>query len=157
MMMTVMDTVSAVKSTTRDRMGRWVTTQHQANTKQKLTIRPLEPISHRDFTANNPTAVLKYVNKKYDELCNHNIHDRLTLLGNLTEPDDDLAERIDRDVVRAAKAAKQRYKSPWSPDLAKAWASIHLYRMLRSQLRNPQPNNWPTIKVWQTNTKVCQM
>ena len=117
-------------------------------------LKPIEPISHRDFTANNPSAVLKYVNKKHDELCNHNIHARLTQLEQLTEPDDDLAERIDRDAVRAsliaAKAAKQRYKSPWSPELARAWASIHFYRMIRSQLHNPQINNWSTIRFWQT-------
>lgn len=94
-------------------------------------LKPLQPISHRDFTANNPRAVLTYVNKKYDGLCHHNIHERLTKLEQLTAPDDNLAERIDRDVLRAsliaAKAAKQRYKSPWSPALARAWARQHTF------------------------------
>jgi exonuclease III len=118
-----------------------------------VTASPLAPSQKRDFIADNPNAVTKYIQTKYKELKNHNITARLQELEQLTAPNHELAEKIDRDMVRAskiaAKAAKQRYHSPWSPALARAWATIHLLKAIRSQLKNPQIENWPTIRSWQ--------
>lgn len=116
--------------------------------------RPLGSLQRRDFTADNPQSVTKYIKKKCEELHKHNFVARLENLEQLTQPDHDLAEKLDRDMIRAAqiaaKAAKQKYNTPWSPKLAKAWATIHLFKAIRSQLKNPHINNWATIQSWQS-------
>ena len=48
----------------------------------------------------------------------------------------------------AAKAAKKKQRSPWSPTLDKAWAEIHLLKMIKSQLRNTRIQNWSAIFHW---------
>ena len=65
----------------------------------------LAPKSRREFTADNPTQVTQYINTKYDELMKHNIITRISRLEELTSPDHALAERIDRDMFRAAHKA----------------------------------------------------
>ena len=114
----------------------------------------LAPIPFRDFTADRPDKVTLYINKKLEELNKHNIIQRLEQLENMQTPDHEFAEKIDKDMIRAATIAakhiKAHHKYPWSPELAKAWATIHLWKTVRSQLRNPHLNIWDTIKHWQT-------
>lgn len=113
----------------------------------------LAPHKFRDFSAENPDKVVKYIERKYSELNKHNIEARLTHLERLTEPDHNFAERLDKDMTRASKIAeksvRRKYQTPWSPIMAKAWALIHLYKTVLSQHKNPQINNWATIHTWQ--------
>ena len=66
MMMTVSDTVSAIKSTTRDRMGRWVSTQFQGNTPNKLTIIVAYQVCQSKRTGQN-TAATQQINMILEE------------------------------------------------------------------------------------------
>ena len=84
----------------------------------------LAPRKHREFSADRPDKVVQYIETKYQELLHHNIIQRVAHLENLTTPNHDFAERIDRDMIRAAKkaskAAATKYRTPWSPKLARA-------------------------------------
>ena len=112
----------------------------------------IESARYRDFTADRPEVVVKYIARKHRELINHNIVSRLDHLEQLTAPDHALAERMDRDMVRAsliaAKEVKTKYRTPWSPRLATAWAEVHLLKMIKSQLSNSSLHNWSAILAW---------
>jgi hypothetical protein len=113
---------------------------------------PAPPRRHRDFSADKPENVVRYIERKYGELMKHNIEARLSQLENLSTPNHALAERIDKDMTRASKIAakhvKARPRTPWSPALANIWAEIHLLKMIKSQLKNPQIQNWSAILRW---------
>ena len=85
----------------------------------------------------------------------HNMEQRVRCLENASEPSHSLAERIDRDMTRAAqkaaKAAATKHKIPWSPKLARAWATIHLYKMVKSQIKIPDLQLGNSIREWQKN------
>jgi len=59
-------------------------------------------------------------------------------LNDLTQPDDDLAESLDRDFQRAsqhaAKKCRRVKQAPWSPKLAEAWAHLHFYRIANTAI-----------------------
>jgi len=115
---------------------------------------PLASLSQRDFRANDPEAVRKYIESKYAELLNHNILERLSLLEEMQDHNPDFVERIDRDMERAAIIATKTVKSykrfPWSPQLSKAWAVIHYYKICLSQIRRPEVNLGASIIKWRS-------
>jgi hypothetical protein len=115
----------------------------------------IQPSRTRDFSADKPDVVVKYIETKYNELIKHNIVARLQQLEQTSSPNHQLAEKIDRDMARAAriaaKAVKPRNQTPWSPKLAQTWAEIHLLKMIKSQLRNPRIQNWSAIFSWRDN------
>ena len=118
----------------------------------------LAPAAYRDFTTDQPAKVTQYIETKYEELNHHNIKRRIAQLENLTEADHVFAERLDADISRASRIAAKRVKatrqSPWSPDLARTWATIHLLLTLKSQILNPHLDNWETIHTWRQKYKV---
>ena len=99
----------------------------------------LAPVVARDFTTTAPGSVEKYVIAKMQYLTEHSFFERLTTLETLQRPDHALAESLDRDFTRAAlhgaKLCARKRRSPWSPDLAKAWAELHFYKLLKSSRR----------------------
>ena len=87
------------------------------------------------------------------ELSHHNFWERITRLNELHHPDHRLAKALDNNLNRAAKhaakAAKRRYQTPWSPAFAKAWATTYYYKLALSQSRNPQRDYSDAIHHWQ--------
>ena len=83
--------------------------------------------------------VAKYVNAKITYLNDHRFFERLTRLEEL-QPDSILPEALDRDFQRAAHHAARicarRQSTPWSPQLAEAWAELHFYRLIQSSKAN---------------------
>jgi exonuclease III len=114
---------------------------------------PIAPYESRDFNSKTPGTVVKYITAKMKELENHNFSDRIRRLNDLEQPDHEFAERLDRDMQRAAKVAakqaKRKYKTPWSPAFAKAWAMIRFSKLCLSRLRNPTVDLLPSIAEWQ--------
>ena len=112
---------------------------------------PLVSGSQREFRANDPEAVIE---SKYAELHNHNILERLLSLEEMQDHDPAFVERIDQDMERAAAIAIKTVKSykryPWSPQLSKAWAVIHYYKICLSQHRRPEVNLGPSITSWRS-------
>ena len=106
----------------------------------------------RDFTSKDPDVVRKYITAKVKELSNHNITARIEELEKLEVPDHHFAESIDRDMTRAARIAskevQRRYRTPWSPIFAKAWAQIHFYKMCQSQHKYNHDMS-ESIRAWQ--------
>jgi len=104
-------------------------------------ISPLSPMEYRDFRATSPQTVVKYVSKKMQYLLDHQFYERLQLLKQSTLANHELAEALDRDFQRAARhAAKQCARKPqpaWSPKLAKAWATLHFFKLAKSAKNNP--------------------
>ena len=99
---------------------------------------PLAPAAKRDFNTTNPETVRQYVKHKAAYLHDHRVLDRLTILENMVQPDHDFAEALDRDFQRAsfhaARKCSKRKSTPWSPQLATAWAELHFYRIAYASL-----------------------
>jgi exonuclease III len=114
---------------------------------------PMASYSSRDFNSKTPGTIVKYITAKMKELENHNFSARIQRLNELEEPDHQLAESLDRDMLRAAKVAakqaKRKYKTPWSPAFAKAWARIRFAKLCLSRIRNPTIDLLPSIHEWQ--------
>ena len=102
---------------------------------------PLAPVHKRDFNTTNPATVRQYVAQKAAYLHDHRVLNRLTILENLVQPDHDFAEALDRDFQRAsfhaARQCSKRKSTPWSPQLAAAWAELHFYRIAYASLTTP--------------------
>ena len=113
----------------------------------------LAPPSSRDFNSRQPKAVVEYITAIVKELNHHNFWEKLERLKQATSPRPLLAEKIDRDLTRAAKFAakkiKRRYQTPWSPAFAKAWATIHFFKIAKSRLKNPHIDYTPAFQQWQ--------
>lgn len=112
----------------------------------------------REFRTSSPGIIKKYIMAKMKYLHEHRFFDRLHTLDNLTESNHALAETLDRDLERAshhaARVCTQKSRPPWSPQLARAWAELHYYRLLLSASRttaNFEPaiqklkNQWPDL------------
>ena len=107
---------------------------------------PMAPLSKRDFTASDPKNVVNYIIAKGSELSDHhNLAARITALNSLTEPNDDLAKQLDRDMVRAsnhaAKTCRKQHQEPWSPALAKGWGLVHYYKVIFSMHKTGRDTN----------------
>jgi exonuclease III len=63
---------------------------------------PLASSTQRDFKASDPSSVRAYVETKFSELLKHNFLERIQTLESLRSPNHDIAERLDRDMQRAA-------------------------------------------------------
>lgn len=111
-------------------------------------INPLAPLERRDFKSTSPKVVAKYVSSKIKYLNDHRFYERLRELESSDTPNHSAAEALDRDFQRAANhAAKQcsrKNQAPWSPQLARCWATLHFYRLAKSSSQN-DANFRPTI------------
>ena len=99
-------------------------------------IVPLAPPERRTFLSTSSGVVQKYVTARLKYLHDHRFFERLANLAATNLPDPLLAESLDRDFQRAAihagRICSRRQSTPWSPQLAKAWAQLHFYRILKS-------------------------
>lgn len=116
----------------------------------------------REFSTSTPGVVKTYVTAKIKYLNDHRFFERLQDLESNTNPNHDLAERLDRDFQRAslhaARMCTRKQRPPWSPQLAQAWAELHYYRILSSATKTAadyQPaiqrlqRLWPQLPVAQ--------
>jgi hypothetical protein len=121
-------------------------------------LMPLASASRRDFDTSSPEVVHKYVTTKLRYLDDHQFFVRLRVLADSNEANHDLAESLDRDLQRASRHAanqcSRRPRPPWSPKLAQCWATLHFYRLARTQRKldiNLTPaisklqNEWPML------------
>ena len=114
----------------------------------------LSPATQRDFKASDPLSVRAYVEKKYSELIQHNFLERIHTIESNGQPNHDIAERLDRDMQRAAiiatKSIQRQRRFAWSPKLAKAWALLHYHKLLLSQIRRPGISLEASISSWRS-------
>jgi hypothetical protein len=94
---------------------------------------PVMPkLPHRGVNASDPRSVRTFVKEKAQYLRSHNILQRLRELNETAVPLHDLAEKIDRDNVRASKHAEKKCNrqgdSAWSPVFAKAHGRVYLFK-----------------------------
>ena len=112
----------------------------------------IAPITHRDFESHTPGTIPRYITSIIKELEAHNFKARLQELSELTVPNHALAEKLDRDLERAAlhaaKKCRRKYNTPWSPTFTKAWAELRYWKLHKVQLRHPQHNMQITINKW---------
>lgn len=103
------------------------------------TITPLTSAVRRGFSSKSPGVVNQYVTAKMQYLNDHRFFSRLRHLLAQDAPNDDLAESLDRDFQRAsfhvARKCSRKKCTPWSPQLAEIWATLHYYRLARSALQ----------------------
>ena len=114
----------------------------------------IAPPSQRDFESHNPGTIPQYITSIIRELEAHNFTTRLKELTQLQQPDHKLAEKLDRDLERAAKHAarqcKKKYRTPWSPAFAQAWAALRYWKLQQSKHRNPTQNYHEAIEQWRS-------
>jgi hypothetical protein len=97
---------------------------------------PLPPMHKRDLHAKNPKEVTKYLEAKYEMMEQRNIFARVRQLRDNPSPNHDLAESIDRDLLRISIAAGkkcQQFREPvWSIKLNAARARVGILKRLLS-------------------------
>lgn len=133
-------------------------------------ISPLAPPERREFQSTSPEVVAKYVIAKTRYLTDHRFYERLRELEESEEPNHQAAEALDRDFQRAsihaAKKCSRKTQTPWSPQLARCWATLHFYRLARSESQNDVDYRpaiarlqsiWPELpKIIPTNAEEIQ-
>jgi hypothetical protein len=101
-------------------------------------VNRLAALPFRDVRGKDTTSVTQYVEAKDSYLASHNFYNRIETLNNLTNPDPEMAEQLDRDWTQASqtagKHARKSRKTWWSSKLAKAKQVTNLYRTLLTML-----------------------
>ena len=113
---------------------------------------PIAPLAKRDFESHHPGIIPKYITSMTQELQAHNFKNRITQLANLTQPNHQLAEALDKDIERAAKHAarkcKKTYSTPWSPAFSRAWATIRYWKLQKTNQQTTSSNTQKAINKW---------
>ena len=133
-----------------DHRGMYIDFSAASLLQQDLT--PLATVEKRDFSTKTPEVVRKYVTAKMTYLRDHRFFERMEILNQSENPNNALAEQLDRDFQRAswhaARTCSKKKQAPWSPKLAECWATLHYYRLAQTAIKTTA-NVIPAIRKLQ--------
>lgn len=95
--------------------------------------------SSRGVIASRPASLRQYVDTLHEKCLGHNMMARAQAIAQLTQPDDDLVEKFDRDLgefmQHADKVCKHRYSEPFSPTLVMARKKLKIFQLKISSIK----------------------
>lgn len=89
----------------------------------------------------------RYVKAKYEELLSHNFFERLRELYNNDNPDHPLAERLDKDWLRASLIGDKRCAARYDEPFTKEIADLRIEKSILQKLETQEANNIDMEKV----------